>query len=97
MSLLVLRGLVNGTEFLEDRKRSSWRRSFLSHIPARMGAARMAARRASVRRTRAPARWGGLRGGLMRSPWREIVPKDCAATPSSNGHWRQHHRLPAHE
>ena len=42
MSLLVLRGLVNGTEFLEDRKRSSWRRSFLSHIPARMGAARRA-------------------------------------------------------
>ena len=42
MSLLVPRGLVNGTEFLEDRKRSSWRRSFLSHIPARMGAARRA-------------------------------------------------------
>ena len=92
MSLLVPRGLVNGTEFLEDRGRSSWRRSFLSHIPARMGAAR----RASSPTRRAP-RWGGLRGGLMRSPWREIVPKDCAATPSSNGHWRQHHRLPAHE
>ena len=37
MSLLVPRGLVNGTEFLEDRGRSSWRRSFLSHIPARIG------------------------------------------------------------
>ena len=99
MSLLVPRGLVNGTEFLEDRKRSSWRRSFLSHIPARMGAARRRpyAGLFGLRQRRAPARWGGLRGGLMRSPWREIVPKDCAATPSSNGHWRQHHRLPAHE
>ena len=95
MSLLVPRGLVNGTEFLEDRKRSSWRRSFLSHIPARMGAARRAS--SDFANGRAPARWGGVRGGLMRSPWREIVPKDCAATPSSNGHWRQHHRLPAHE
>ena len=93
MSLIVPRGLVNGTEFLVDRGRSSWRRSFLSHIPARGWGLPGAPRFANAR---AP-RWGGLRGGLMRSPWREIVPKDCAATPSSNGHWRQHHRLPAHE
>ena len=58
MSLLVLRGLVNGTEFLEDRKRSSWRRSFLSHIPARMGAARGA----PLPPTRAPLGGGGSGG-----------------------------------
>ena len=57
MSLLVPRGLVNGTEFLEDRKRSSWRRSFLSHIPARMGAARRASSP-----TRAPLGGGGSGG-----------------------------------
>ena len=58
MSLLVPRGLVNGTEFLEDRKRSSWRRSFLSHIPARMGAARGAPLRQPAR-----ALGGGGSGG----------------------------------
>ena len=59
MSLLVLRGLVNGTEFLEDRGRSSWRRSFLSHIPARMGAARRASCSSP---TRAPLGGGGSGG-----------------------------------
>ena len=59
MSLLVPRGLVNGTEFLEDRGRSSWRRSFLSHIPARMGAARGA-----PLRQRARPSVGGAPGGL---------------------------------
>ena len=62
MSLLVPRGLVNGTEFLEDRKRSSWRRSFLSHSPARMGAA--AARLFLPLRQRARPSVGGAPGGL---------------------------------
>ena len=64
MSLLVLRGLVNGTEFLEDRKRSSWRRSFLSHIPARMGADHWGCPRGAPLRQRARPSVGGAPGGL---------------------------------
>ena len=63
MSLIVPRGLVNGTEFLVDRGRSSWRRSFLSHIPARMGAARRAGLRTVRQRARAHS-VGGAPGGL---------------------------------